>query len=129
MERDEVRGSMEAEAARRRARFEKRLDDRLGNYQDVMTPGEVAEFFRVDPKTIVRWTHKLEGFRTPGGHRRFYKDGIRSITLAKFLKHEVDEDLYSTSEYTKGLQKVQEEKSAVPAQRQRRSRSDDRGAS
>ena len=38
-----------------------------------MTPGEVAAYFHVDPKTVTRWAKagKLTTFRTLGGHRRF----------------------------------------------------------
>ncbi|MFW5420124.1 helix-turn-helix domain-containing protein [Nocardiopsis sp. CNT-189] len=46
-----------------------------------LTSGEVADLFRVDPKTVTRWaaTGKLRSFRTPGGHRRFAAADIRSI--------------------------------------------------
>jgi excisionase family DNA binding protein len=39
----------------------------------LLTPGEVAELFRVDPKTVTRWAQagKLTSIRTLGGHRRF----------------------------------------------------------
>ena len=39
----------------------------------LLTPGEVAELFAVDPKTVTRWarTGRLPAIRTPGGHRRF----------------------------------------------------------
>jgi excisionase family DNA binding protein len=39
----------------------------------MMTPGEVAELFRVDPKTVTRWATggRLASIKTPGGHRRF----------------------------------------------------------
>lgn len=39
----------------------------------LLTPGEVAEIFRVDPKTVSRWAlkGKLPFIRTLGGHRRF----------------------------------------------------------
>jgi excisionase family DNA binding protein len=39
----------------------------------LLTPGEVAAMFRVDPKTVTRWAAagRLESLRTPGGHRRF----------------------------------------------------------
>ena len=42
-------------------------DDRL------LTPAEVAEMFRVRPKTVTRWAKagKLQAVRTLGGHRRF----------------------------------------------------------
>jgi excisionase family DNA binding protein len=40
---------------------------------ELMTPAEVAQLFRVDPKTVGRWadTGKLRVIRTLGGHRRF----------------------------------------------------------
>lgn len=39
----------------------------------MMTPGEVARLFHVDPKTVTRWANRglLPVIRTPGGHRRF----------------------------------------------------------
>jgi excisionase family DNA binding protein len=52
------------------------VDLALGQFKrDVLTPGEVAILFRVDPKTVTRWadTGKIESFRTPGHHRRFRK--------------------------------------------------------
>ena len=41
--------------------------------EHLMTPGEVASLFRVDPKTVTRWaqTGKLSSIRTLGGHRRY----------------------------------------------------------
>ncbi len=39
----------------------------------LMTPAEVAQLFRVDPKTVTRWAQagRLTAVRTLGGHRRF----------------------------------------------------------
>jgi excisionase family DNA binding protein len=39
----------------------------------LLTPAEVAEMFRVRPKTVTRWAKagKLQAVRTLGGHRRF----------------------------------------------------------
>ncbi|MEO7068918.1 MAG: BldC family transcriptional regulator [Nostocoides sp.] len=39
----------------------------------LLTPAEVANLFRVDPKTVTRWAQagKLHSIRTLGGHRRF----------------------------------------------------------
>lgn len=39
----------------------------------MLTPGEVAALFRVDPKTVTRWAKagKLSSIRTLGGHRRY----------------------------------------------------------
>lgn len=47
----------------------------------LMTPGEVAKIFRVDPKTVTRWatSGKLRHTRTPGGHVRFYRDEIMAM--------------------------------------------------
>jgi excisionase family DNA binding protein len=40
----------------------------------LLTPGEVAKLFKVDPKTVTRWAHsgKLISVTTPGGHKRFW---------------------------------------------------------
>jgi len=45
----------------------------------LLTPGEVAVLFRVDPKTVTRWAQagKLSAVRTLGGHRRFRASEIR----------------------------------------------------
>jgi excisionase family DNA binding protein len=39
----------------------------------LLTPGEVALIFRVDPRTVTRWASagRIGSIRTPGGHRRF----------------------------------------------------------
>jgi len=39
----------------------------------LLTPGEVAQLFRVDPKTVTRWAKsgRLSSIRTLGGHRRY----------------------------------------------------------
>lgn len=41
----------------------------------LLTPGEVAAIFRVDPKTVTRWAAgpnpRIASRRTLGGHRRF----------------------------------------------------------
>lgn len=47
----------------------------------LMTPGEVAALFRVDPKTVTRWAAagRLGGIRTPGGHRRFWASEVHAL--------------------------------------------------
>jgi excisionase family DNA binding protein len=47
----------------------------------LLTPGEVAQVFRVDPKTASRWaaTGLLPSIRTPGGHRRFFEADVRAL--------------------------------------------------
>lgn len=47
----------------------------------LLTPGEVALMFRVDPKTVTRWASagRIGSIRTPGGHRRFRETEVRSM--------------------------------------------------
>jgi len=47
----------------------------------LLTPGEVAQLFRVDPKTVTRWASagRLGSIRTPGGHRRFRESEVRAL--------------------------------------------------
>ncbi len=49
---------------------------------ELLTPGEVAVLFRVDPKTVTRWARagRLPAIRTIGGHRRF-----RASEVKRFL--------------------------------------------
>jgi excisionase family DNA binding protein len=44
----------------------------------LLTPAEVAQLFRVDPKTVSRWAKagKLTSVRTLGGHRRYDADEV-----------------------------------------------------
>jgi excisionase family DNA binding protein len=45
----------------------------------LLTPSEVAQLFRVNPKTVTRWARagKLTAIRTLGGHRRFRASEIK----------------------------------------------------
>ncbi len=45
----------------------------------LLTPSEVAQLFRVNPKTVTRWARagKLNAIRTLGGHRRFRASEIQ----------------------------------------------------
>ena len=54
-------------------------DSQLGDR--LLTPGEVAQLFRVDPKTVTRWASagRLGSIRTPGGHRRFRESEVRAL--------------------------------------------------
>ncbi len=47
----------------------------------LMTPGEVAAVFRVDPKTVTRWAAagRIDSIQTPGGHRRFRKSAVDAL--------------------------------------------------
>lgn len=47
----------------------------------LLTPGEVARLFGVDPKTVSRWADagKLNALRTLGGHRRYRADEVQAL--------------------------------------------------
>jgi excisionase family DNA binding protein len=51
------------------------------NTERLLTPGEVALLFRVDPKTVTRWASagRSGSVRTPGGHRRFRESEVRDL--------------------------------------------------
>src|SRR5262249_60624034 len=52
-----------------------------GNNERLLTPGEGAALFRVDPKTVTRWaaSGRISSIRTPGGHRRFREAQVRAL--------------------------------------------------
>jgi excisionase family DNA binding protein len=47
----------------------------------LLTPGEVAVMFRVDPRTVTRWATegRLRYIRTLGGHRRFLESEVAAL--------------------------------------------------
>lgn len=49
--------------------------------EQLLTPGEVATYFRVHPKTITRWAEsgQLKSVRTLGNHRRFLASEVRAL--------------------------------------------------
>lgn len=48
---------------------------------ELLTPREVAEMFRVDPKTVTRWAAagRLPCVRTPGGQHRFPRAEVLAL--------------------------------------------------
>jgi excisionase family DNA binding protein len=52
--------------------------------ETLLTPSEVANLFRVDPKTVTRWakTGKLTSIRTLGGHRRYKESEVKALLIA-----------------------------------------------
>ena len=52
-----------------------------GQPPKLMTPGEVAALFRVDPKTVTKWAQagKLSCIRTLGGHRRYRASDVAAV--------------------------------------------------
>ena len=57
------------------------LDEIRAAAERLLTPGEVAALFRVDPKTVTRWaaSGRITSIRTPGGHRRFRESEVRAL--------------------------------------------------
>jgi excisionase family DNA binding protein len=47
----------------------------------LLTSGQVAKVFKVNPKTVTRWAAagRVGSIRTPGGHRRFRESEIRAL--------------------------------------------------
>jgi len=45
----------------------------LNDPDSLLTPGEVSDIMRVNPKTVTRWGREalIPSVKTPGGHRRF----------------------------------------------------------
>ena len=58
------------------------MNDRLPTPRPdlLMTPQEVAQLFRVDPKTVTRWANRglLRTVRTIGGHRRYPRSEVEA---------------------------------------------------
>ena len=53
-------------------------------YDLLLTPAEVGDMFRVDPRTVTRWAKagRIASIRTPGGHRRFREAEVRALLKA-----------------------------------------------
>ena len=62
----------------------------MADYDKLLTPGEVAVMFRVNPKTVTRWARagRISAVRTLGGHRRFNEAEIR-----RFLEEAQDAEV------------------------------------
>ena len=69
----------------------------------LLTPGEVAALFRVDPKTVTRWAAagRIGSIRTPGGHRRFRESEVRALLEGEGLAG-LEDDLPPSSHPTNG---------------------------
>ncbi|MEU0237188.1 BldC family transcriptional regulator [Nocardiopsis sp. NPDC006198] len=50
-------------------------------FEELLTPAEVARLFRVDPKTVAKWarTGHLSSVKTLGGHRRYRESEVRRL--------------------------------------------------
>jgi excisionase family DNA binding protein len=56
-------------------------NDNSPEVERLLTSGDVAVMFRVDPKTVTRWAKegRLASVRTPGGHHRFRETVVRAM--------------------------------------------------
>jgi excisionase family DNA binding protein len=47
----------------------------------LLTPSEVAKLFKVDPKTVTRWSNngKITCVKTAGGHRRYKLEEVQKL--------------------------------------------------
>src|SRR6266700_2093659 len=52
--------------------------------EQLLTAGDVAREFRVDPKTVGRWAaaRRIKSYKTPGGHRRYRRGDVRALLEA-----------------------------------------------
>jgi excisionase family DNA binding protein len=59
---------------------------------ELLTPGQAARLFGVDPKTVGRWADagRLAATRTLGGHRR-YRRGDLDVLLAEHRSAHADD--------------------------------------
>ncbi|WP_433702197.1 BldC family transcriptional regulator [Nocardiopsis sp. CA-288880] len=53
----------------------------MSTAEELLTPGEVARMFRVDPKTVRKWGQlgRLTSVLTPGGHHRYRENEVRAL--------------------------------------------------
>ena len=58
---------------------------------NLLSPGEVAQLFRVDPKTVTRWAKagKLSPVKTLGGHRRYHAHEVHELLRKIQDKYEI----------------------------------------
>lgn len=61
----------------------------------LLLPGEVAQLFRVDPKTVTRWAKDglIGSQRTPRGHHRFHAAEVRKLLELHYTGGNLEERL------------------------------------
>jgi excisionase family DNA binding protein len=71
----------------------------------LLTPGEVANLFRVDPKTVTRWAAagRIGSIRTPGGHRRFRESEVRALLSGEFSAEVPEQNGPAATTYEPGF--------------------------
>lgn len=55
--------------------------NKMHQAEPLLTPGEVASIFGVDPTTVSNWAKsgKLQALKTLGGHRRFRMSDVQQV--------------------------------------------------
>lgn len=63
------------------------MDKKVDPKDRLLTPGEVAKLYRVDPKTVSRWAEagRIGFTRTLGGHRRYRESEVRELLRNGFV--------------------------------------------
>jgi len=76
----------------------------VASEQELLTPREVAELFRVDVKTVSRWAEegRLPCIRTLGGHRRFNAATVRVMRDQMSGPSPVSSSVPATQLYSNG---------------------------
>lgn len=61
-----------------------RIADDILDDDPLLTPGEVAQLFRVNVKTVAKWAAagRIPSTKTPGGHRRFRRSDVDALLNA-----------------------------------------------
>jgi excisionase family DNA binding protein len=72
----------------------------------LLTPAEVAALFRVDPKTVTRWTKTgtLTSIRTLEGHRRYRETEVRQLLRAFNADDEISRTGHGASAHRFGCE-------------------------
>lgn len=71
------------------------IADLLTPQERLLTSQEVADLFRVDPKTVVRWANQgaLAAIRTPGGRLYRYPESVVLAALRDGVIFSTDQDV------------------------------------
>jgi excisionase family DNA binding protein len=69
------------------------MPKRVFDSEPLLTPAEVSQIFRVDPKTVTRWARsgRISSVKTLGGHRRYPKSEILQV-LQDGTNYRVEDD-------------------------------------
>jgi excisionase family DNA binding protein len=76
------------------------------NLPEVLTPTEVATYFKVNPKTVARWAKdkRIPSFQTPGGHHRFRREDILAVSGSQMIGGRVISSPFPGTENANGGQ-------------------------